>query len=79
MMDHDRVKQIIDMIRELTYTERLVILHQLHDELREPDHLEGGGMNSGSMVLPKPAPERDALPAHTPPAPVRFEPSRFLP
>lgn len=47
----EQVQQIIDMIRALPYTDRLVILHTLHDELREPEHLEGGGMLTGSMVL----------------------------
>lgn len=55
MDEQARVQQIIDMIRDLSYLERLVILRQLHDELRAPEHLTGGGMNSGSMVAPIPS------------------------
>ncbi len=61
--DDDEIAQAIELLANLSDEDRLLVLRHFHDELvatTQASHLPGGGMSSGSMVVPE-------IPRTTPP------------
>ena len=51
----DVVAAAIALLASLTREDRLAVLRHFHNDLRSPEYLPDGGMNSGPMVRPVPS------------------------